>query len=1352
MKRLLKDLIRGGFLKAVIFICLCAILAPAISFAGGMPQTQYRFPIGNTTNSSSGDFVSATSRYSGLGSYYSYYIEVPPGTQNLTVEIYDANVYNSSNNNIDENLGSSWNTTVAYSLLNPSAAQVSAATCGNQANGYCNSGTCTSGVGNELCSVNTNNYWRALYNVTSASGIAAGHWEFRMQMNSGSNVNAFAVRARDTSTSKELNMYAQPFDIPGADGSTGTVESANLYPYVTSGCSLKSNSWDYDYDGTNGGGTIAFTSRLGFTSSSSETGGNGVWTTDNISGWTSDTAAYDYGIWSALISVNVHNGVSNIVTYYLGRDTSVGASTTRPASKPADTSTFRLYLPTSSATDAPVKPYVTQELQHVSGPNPVEAGETTTLQVVITVNNPTAYPITFTASKLVSAYVPGSVTGGQVVYAGHSAPNSMVVSEPSSGGTGWITWNPGTVAAGATVQLSYYIDVTPDAGWTGSSIAVTGTSLNGYGTTAVFVDETGNTTQSRATYTFGPLCELLAGSTINTLATLSSFDAYVADGRVVVEWSTSSEYNTMGFFLKRLDSGSGRYVTVGDRIVPAVFEGNRAGVYRVVDAGASAGAQTTYMLVEKEARGNTRSYGPFVVTPGSRSVFAAAASLSGRKSVQVASVKGSSTSDTVAKKSVKSAAVITTGDKIRVAVNSDGIYSINAATIAKYLGVRASEAANYIRNRQLAITNNGSSVAYLADTANSRILFYGQAIKSNYTTENVYWITKGRGSVMGSVGSAATPEASTDTFSFFKSFEEKHIDASFTATDPDSNYWYWDYIYTDDPDYVTRSFSLTVSGANTAASASLAVKLLGQASSSQAQFTLNGQSIGSGSVGVESKTISLSIPAGLLVNGTNTLEITGASGSMFFIESFGLTYERYYTADGNSLEFSAGNAAVTVNGFSESGIYVFDISTPSSPKKVNVTIANKSAGFTPSASSGQYIAVSEGAIKSVTGINGYKTPSNFKSKTGATYVVITSDELKSAANILANFRKGFGHKTMVVTVAEIMNEYNYGIYSPAAVKKFLTYASKNWSNKPQYVALAGGGTYDYNDYLGYGGQQVPPAMVASPDGLVASDNYYADVDGDHIPDMAIGRLPAYDSSELTGIVGKIISYERGSGTGLTGKALLVADIPDGGGDFNGDIDSVGALISSNATVSKLYHSDYTDPAEMNTKLLSSVNSGAALMSYFGHAGIDRLSMDGVLTNADAAAMTNISRLPVMTAMTCLMGHFAWPGMTSLAETLLQNKNGGAAAVFTATGLSDDKQALLIDKAFFSAAYGGSAITVGDIVIAAMKKANLNNDYKYMLDMYIIFGDPALKVKGLKKTSVTDRIKNRISGILNSRQP
>ena len=46
---------------------------------------------------------------------------------------------------------------------------------------------------------------------------------------------------------------------------------------------------------------------------------------------------------------------------------------------------------------------------------------------------------------------------------------------------------------------------------------------------------------------------------------------------------------------------------------------------------------------------------------------------------------------------------------------------------------------------------------------------------------------------------------------------------------------------------------------------------------------------------------------------------------------------------------------------------------------------------------------------------------------------------------------------------------------------------------PRFLLLAGLGTLDYKDYLGHGGNLVPPVMVSTPSGLFASDNALTDL-------------------------------------------------------------------------------------------------------------------------------------------------------------------------------------------------------------------------------------------------------------------
>ena len=348
--------------------------------------------------------------------------------------------------------------------------------------------------------------------ITDGS-LSAGHWELSVDQSSavttGDDINAFGLRAHDGNAGSggtELPVYIDSIAGFGVNPpSSGTASrSYAFYPYVTSGCSASENDFDFD---SNGGdvGSVGLTSRTGsFTQSfaSSHLSTDAAWNRNSLAGWTSDSTSSDYGIWMAAVTISsyVVSGTPN-GNYACQHFTSFQAVANPPASNPVSNA-LRLYLP-SDAGGPPLKPYLDQIALHVSGPNPPMVGQTTRVEVQVQVSNPTAWPIVFSAANLVTSSVPGA----GAVYAGNATvTQGNIIAQPSVGGTGNVVWNPGTLTAGATAQLRYPVDVTPSS--PAQRIPVTASPASGNGTRAQFVDETGNITQSRARFLFGPLCEL----------------------------------------------------------------------------------------------------------------------------------------------------------------------------------------------------------------------------------------------------------------------------------------------------------------------------------------------------------------------------------------------------------------------------------------------------------------------------------------------------------------------------------------------------------------------------------------------------------------------------------------------------------------------------------------------------------------------------------------------------------------------------------------------------------------------------------------------------------------------------
>jgi len=1170
--------------------------------------------------------------------------------------------------------------------------------------------------------------------INDGGPLTPGHWELRVDMNTNDDINGFAIRAHDGDTSSggtELNIYAHSFVEMGNHPDTSS-RSYTIYPYITSGCSFKSNDFDGDSFGS-----ISYTSRTGtFSTSPSTVSGNDTWQSLNITAWTTDIWSADYGIWRSDITVERYAlNTGNYITYYTGNYSS---SNPPPTSQP-QANTFRIYFPTDSG-GAPSKPILTQTLSLVSGPNPPAVGSTSRLKVQITFFNPSAFSITFSGTgNMIRANIPGS----GVVYAGNAVVSQgSITSQPSIGGTGNIVWNPGTIPAGSSADLVYEVNVTPTL--SGQRLPVTGTPASN-GTIAIYIDETGNTTQARATYTFGPLCELAVtegSSSLPTLASISSFNAFVKDGKVLLKWDTASEIGTAGFYIYRKDATSVNYVKLNDRLLPGLISSPQGGTYIYIDSTALPGKTYAYILEEIEQRGNKRINGPFTVIP--EQVYPDKISGSYLKIPHLSSKLKKARLEAIEKEKTVTSSVTeqaSLSSKIKISVNETGLYYISNSEIAPLFGTTTQKISSYIKKKMLKLTNTGRDIAYAPAPKNSGIYFFGEANSNIYSTENIYWLEYSSGTIMNTLknkGPFTTTQGQTFTENYI--IEENKIPAEALFNNPYADFWFWDFIVSGDDKEGTKSISFNLYSPSNTGTVKFSVNMHGGTNTSHhAIISINGIEVGEAKWnGLTPYQLKLDFNASILHDGENTVEVRGfldkdVPYSIFYINSFNINYQSYYKAYNNQRIVKGNNQpTITIEGFTTGDIKIFDISDHLKPKQISsFTITkngpNFNVSFSGSSGENTYLALTSSAIKKPNLIN-IDTPSNLKNTSNsADYLIITVPHLQSVAEQLASYRQGKGLKTMVVLQDDIMDEFNYGNYSPDAIRNFLIYAYNNWAKYPDYIVLAGEGNDDYKNYQGYGGNLIPPIMIGSPDGLFPSDNYFADVNDDHIPEIAIGRLPAGTSEEFQALVNKIISYENSSGNNWKNTVILLADNPDIGGDFTADSNALASIIPQTYSIQKIYLSE-NSAEDTKQMLLSGINNGAVLLNYLGHASMDRLAQEGILTLDDISSLNNYEKLPVITALTCVLGNYSIAGFDSLGVGMLLKQNGGVSAVFSPTGMSLNSQALDLGKSFYQAYFEKQGQTLGEIVLHALNKSKDDGVSGYILDIYNILGDPALQLK------------------------
>ena len=132
--------------------------------------------------------------------------------------------------------------------------------------------------------------------------------------------------------------------------------------------------------------------------------------------------------------------------------------------------------------------------------------------------------------------------------------------------------------------------------------------------------------------------------------------------------------------------------------------------------------------------------------------------------------------------------------------------------------------------------------------------------------------------------------------------------------------------------------------------------------------------------------------------------------------------------------------------------------------------------------------------------------------------------------------------------------------------------------------------------------------------------------------------------------------------------------------------------------------------------------GQKIVNYNGHGSVS-LWRGNILTNSDAAAMTNSQKLSVFVMMTCLNGYFNDPVARKPERECDESerrssRSMGIGSAVRAIRTSDDEQEL------YRLLFDGSGLTLGE----ATAKAKAGVSDVDVRRSWIYFGDPAMKLK------------------------
>lgn len=463
--------------------------------------------------------------------------------------------------------------------------------------------------------------------------VQRGLFELTITMGNNTEVNAFGLSIPGYQVYTSVDVPAGNEDgqmIIGGQNSggapvAGVTQPAFMYPYVDRGCSLTTTNYDDDTGGGNPGAGSSGTlrSRLG-TNTALTMSGNGVASDNALAAIQQATKAQDYGIWR----LDWNSGTQqNLIDWRMADYTGVnipGAGLPHRPNAP-----FRIYLPADGtlpgAPVAPVEPRIEQSLTPLTpsggggpgGPNPPVAGSTSYFEVNVALTNPTA-------SAMTTVTLTANVPGAPVLYESSNPPlitagaqvtgGGAISSQPADGGSGNVVATWATVAAGATVSLTYSVAVTPAGA---GSINVTATPASGNGTRLTYTPAFQSATFPRTENT-GPLCQLSAqaGTAVPNAVALEALDARGYAGQVRLAWTTAAEWSNLGFNVYRAQGPAGAPIQLNRALILGAGTSSYRADYLFVDPDVRDGSSYAYWLEDVDRAGRRTLHGPVFATAG----------------------------------------------------------------------------------------------------------------------------------------------------------------------------------------------------------------------------------------------------------------------------------------------------------------------------------------------------------------------------------------------------------------------------------------------------------------------------------------------------------------------------------------------------------------------------------------------------------------------------------------------------------------------------------------------------------------------------------------------------------------
>jgi hypothetical protein len=329
------------------------------------------------------------------------------------------------------------------------------------------------------------------------------------------------------------------------------------------------------------------------------------------------------------------------------------------------------------------------------------------------------------------------------------------------------------------------------------------------------------------------------------------------------------------------------------------------------------------------------------------------------------------------------------------------------------------------------------------------------------------------------------------------------------------------------------------------------------------------------------------------------------------------------------------------------------------------------------------------------------------------YILANNTDVQTTVQPLIQWRKRKGY------TVEIAGPTQIGSMTTNSVKTYIQGRYNNANPPLEFVCLVGDANGSFTvPYYTYGGGP--------------GDYDYTRLDGtDLLPDIAIGRLCFNTTTELNGILVKILNYERDP---ISPSGATKPNWYKGGGLFVGSGSGISPvqilrtvrarMLDAGYTSSSIDTIYYINESVNSTKIETSINSGVSFWCYRGWLGMSGYE------GSDLSGLTNGRRMPFIMNLTCGTNDYSGDDIT---ERFVRVASKGAIA---AVGMSTVSTHTRFNNSLMAGGAQGllreNIHTTGGSLVRA--KVELYHDYpldstnvNFYSGITTLIGDPAIDV-------------------------